>query len=444
MAKPKYFKNDEQRMVFSAQLHEIRKRQLRKFGPWDPVFYGKQVSKAIKRYGTTSQTGLTDRGANPTDVPASVLADAEVAAANYGMAPLYGKAIAKGQEVAARYPLEYGAVYPVGFRNLHPHAELWVGYEIWGEGSTEDEEHSVFWYPYDINRQGQTNFVGSDLASFGTTLSKLAKTYGVVDYVQEYRNREAEARAIVAQRILHTIGTAVLAAFPATAAFAPAAYAAGNAAIDIQATALSDDPQWADTFDSINSAVAEFMKLGEGEPPKNLNAQSTEQGVVWDMDWSDAAQLGYDATIAIAEATQGGYDGQAEQIIATLDDYGIYLPDDLAAELVSEVSLITGYEPPKTFNRGKTWKAGDTISKGAAKEPGALAPVLGVDLSGLGGMARSIGAGTYTAGTYAETETETETETTDGTTDGTTDAAGSGSSVFWLIALAIGAAFLVI
>lgn len=388
------FKDDEHRTVYAAQIWEIRKAQIRKYGLWDPDLYAKQISQAIRRFGTSSPTTTTDRGKDPKNVPASIERDAKNAKKSGGAAPSYPKAIAVGESLGRGAPWEYGAVHPKGYRELHPHGMPETGLVVYGEGA--DYPNAVYWTPNEYTAPAnQTKFLGKSISSFGNTLggretgklaidkNALATMYGTENYVKRWREEQLEARAILAQRILHTIGSAVLAAFPATTAFAPAAYAAGNAAIDIQEQLLSDDPQWADIMDSINVAVAAHLDLNVGETPEGTEVKATNEGQVlgWEgMEWSEALDLGYDSTLAIVDAVNAVYDsGDPTLAIAVLDDFGIVLPEGAAEDLVEDIAVMTGVTSPQ-FSRSSIPTYTGTSTRGTGSAPsirrmGAGAPI---------------------------------------------------------------------
>jgi hypothetical protein len=376
--------NDNERTAYDALLLDARKEALRWYGPYSEDEERTQVSEAVLRYwaGPNLPDGAkVDRGPGITPTDPKWTVDWQ-----NGTAQDRKDAIDHPPEVLERYYeilnggdlnasdlmepngpwqrglalskkkrlTEFGAIAPKHYRDLHP-----VGGIIQGVEHGLEDPDEYYWLPYSPHSTVAVRVSSGGKDEFRTTLQSLAKTYNLDDYIGRWQDQQNAQIGIIAQRIAHTIGSAVLAAFPVTSAWAAPAYAAGNALIDMQQSILDQDGSWVDAFNSMNEAGLAFLEVGSSQqiPGTDVDAKLQNDGqYVTGGQWStpsgaDAGGAGdtpamqdvnnwAQASIDGADAAQRG-DWAGVQ--AAFEQYGFDLPDDFLNDLVGELATITGH-----------------------------------------------------------------------------------------------------
>ena len=374
--------NDNERMAHTAQILDIRKQALKWYGPYTEQDEREQIAEAVLRFwpGPDFPPGAkTDRGPNvsPDDPifsggsfepvveryyaiinaePWGPWSDGGPYAPDIAAPSATGdiKPVERGMELAKRKRLtEFGAVAPKDFRHLHP-----VGEVVQGEEYGLDSPENLYWLPYNPGGEYPIQLTWGGRQKIKPTLKRLSSRYSLPDYIGEWQTQQDLQIGIIAQRIAHTIGSAILAAIPVTSAWSAPVYAAGNALIDMQQSFLDADGSWVDAFQSLNEAGLQFLEVGSQQQieadtvnakvqndgqnvtggqyttPEGVDAGGPEDTTAMQQvnAWAQASIQGANAAMA------GDWAGVQE----AFEQYGFDLPEDFLSDVVGEVSTIVG------------------------------------------------------------------------------------------------------
>jgi hypothetical protein len=371
------WQSEDQRNIWNAQLLDIRQKALKWYGPWSEEIERQQYANAVLRYwggDDPAAYATTDRGKNVTaaDVPPEV-AERYYAILDgvswrghpdggYQLPDLggVGGPVLKGLDLAERKRLtEFGAIAPRHYRHLHPLGTVIEGEE---DPSGTLDSQNLYWIAYDpANQDGPIQLTWGGADNLRVTLKSLSNDYSTENYIQTWETNNAVQVGIIAQRIAHTIGSAILAAFPVTSAWSAPVYAAGNALIDMQQSILDQDASWVDAFNSLNEAGLEFLNVANQEQisAEEVNAKvendgqyntggqySTVDGGVagGEGDTAQNQDVRYWAEASI-EATDAVQAGDWDSVQTIFEEFGFDLPDSFVSDLVNEVATITGDNP---------------------------------------------------------------------------------------------------